>query len=216
MFKFAAPLLAAVCLLGFASSAKADSFTLKEGFIDTAVSANPEFGSIGIATIGVSPDYLLGWTLILDDGSTTLTATHDASFVFSDTGNVSDIVRVNAAGAQIWSLGFVGGGGSLTLLSFLNQAFEEALSSSVQQVVGTPFFGGAGNLKDVGLVGEAADGTADLLGVFFGAVGAGGEDNIHVISSADGNGAAVPEPATLTLVGIGGAVAAYRRRRKTA
>jgi hypothetical protein len=210
MVKFVAPVLVAISVLGFASAAKADSFTLKEGFKDGSADPILEHGSYGSLTVGGSPNYKLGWTLLLDGGSTTLTATHTPTFVFSDTGNVSDIVRFNTDGAEIWSLGFNNGG--LSFLDILNQAFVQAQTpGTLKQVNGKPVFGGVVKTDDIGLVGEGPAGTALLKGVFW----TGGTDDITVISTADAN-AVVPEPATLTLMGIGGAMAAFRRRRKTA
>jgi hypothetical protein len=222
MVKFVAPLVVAAAVLGFAPAASADSFTLQQGFSDGVAITNGDYGFIGIGTIGFPPDYLEGWTFLLAPG-TDYTGS-------ADDGNVNDILHFSADGAEVWSSGYAGvagDGSNMTFGATFAAVLSSALAANKAQVVGDPLFPGARGFdptipgpcpattpgpRCVGLSNEDAAGNSAALEVAFGAAGSGGNDLITLGGAA----ATVPEPATLTLLGIGGAVAAYRRRRKAA
>jgi len=226
MFKFAAPLFAAVCLVGFASTAQASSCTfgatLSCSLNEGDNSPNPEYGVIlqsefpdidGDTVPGDAPGWFEAWTFMLEVG-TNYTGP-------GDNGNVSDIVHIYATGAEMWSQGFnaIGGGNGAFGANF-NAIIAFALGlgpAGTVQVVGEPSFPIARNFLNaaggrIGLTNEDLTGLAHLVDI--GGPGFTG-DTLDVQSTPDQT-AAVPEPATLTLMGIGGAVAALRRRRKTA
>ena len=220
MFKFAAPLVAAVCLVGFASTAQASSCTFA-GTLSCSVaegdnSANLEYGMLSAADlvdVGGAAGWFEAWTFILEPGKGYAGA--------GDNANVSDIVHLSAAGAEMWSFGFDASGGGnggfgATFAAILANALT-LTAAQTQQVVGDPSFPIARNFLNgaggrIGLTNEDATGLAHLIDI----AGPGfSGDKLDVQSTPD-QAAAVPEPATLTLMGIGGAVAALRRRRKTA
>jgi hypothetical protein len=229
MFKFAAPLLAAVSFVAFASRAQASPCVASPtgpiscGLSEGQNSLNPEYGALSpadLAVVGGTSSWDEGWTFILDNGTNYTGA--------GSNGNVSDIVWLFAGGAELWSRTFDSAlGGDGTFGATFNQILAHTLGlpkTSTVQVVGDPLFPGArrfvnGAGGEIGLVNEDPTGLAHLLdlsgtvpcvpGPTCGFAG----DSIDVQSTAD---ATVPEPATLTLMGIGGAIAAIRRRRKTA
>lgn len=210
MFKFAAPLLAAVCLVGLASNATAApcvlGATLSCSLSEGQNSGNPEYGFLSaadLAAVGGVPGWFEAWTFVLDNG-TNYTGV-------ADNANVSDIVHIYSTGAEMYSQGFVSGGSSFASIL----AFVLTLTpASTVQVVGDPTGGGARRFPnafggEIGLANEGLDGIAHLLDIS--GPGFSG-DSVDIISSVDST--QVPEPATLTLMGIGGLVAAIRRRRK--
>ena len=217
MYKFAAQLFVATCLIGYASSAQAVPCTLA-GTLSCSLaegqnSANPEYGVLSaadLADVGGVTDWFEAWTFVLDDGTAYTGA--------ADNAHISDIVHINRVGAEMWSIGFTGAGGGNT--SF-GATFAAIIASALAlgpggtvQVVGDPLFPGARHFTTAtgGEIGLANEGSLDGIAHLVDLVGPGfSGDTLNILSAAD---RPIPEPATLTLVGIGGAVAAYRRRRK--
>jgi hypothetical protein len=241
MFKFVAPLLAAVCVVGVASTAQASSCSLStSGNLGCSLSegqnsANAEYGVLSaddLLDVGGDAGWFVGWTFLLENGTDYTGAASNP--------NVSDIVHIYSTGAEVWSKGFDGtlGGNSSFGANFgaiLNFALGLTLSETVQ-VVGDPLIPGGRrfytnpNGGEIGLVNEGPNGLAllePLSGMIPGCIPSQtiscgfGSDSLSVQSAADETGpppdnTEVPEPATLTLMGIGGAIAAIRRRRKAA
>jgi hypothetical protein len=220
MFKFVATLLVAVCIVGFGSAAHASPCVASPTGISCGLSegqnsaTNPEYGVLSAADLGIvggTSGWDEGWTFILDNG-TNYTGVADNS-------HVSDIVHISPLTAELWSQTFdasLGGDGTFgaTFAAILANTLGLNKAATVQ-VVGDPLFPGArrftnGAGGEIGLVNEAATGLAHLIDIS--GPGFAG-DSLDVQSTADN---AVPEPATLTLMGIGGAIAAIRRRRKMA
>ena len=202
MFRYAVLSLVCVGLLSVAAPAKASSISVcsdTTGFIDCTFNFNGSTSGVVSPLndgVGYDPLWLVGYTFLMNPGFNYTSGTTNVFgvVVFSSTGvsifnNLDPLFASTAASA-------------LALTPILGNAL------STGQIVGTPFFPGAQQNGGIGIVNASGSGWS-LLGIL--APGFSG-DSITV-GTPSVNPTPVPEPATLTLFGLGAAVAGVRRWR---
>ncbi|MCU1382797.1 MAG: hypothetical protein JWL71_1494 [Acidobacteria bacterium] len=247
MTKFIAPILAAVCVTTFASTAHASPFAIGcTTDINTLVTTcdagegDGHGGSISHYSENLNYQLFVG---TVQDGFDAVTgdpvfvpsfdSPHwDTAYIFlldaaynpiaSQYTGVSDVLAINNGSIWMYSDGYSVGGvsfgdiidlalnGTLNGLGAATQVYGDPLPGSPSPGPRSVSYNGTSGANQIGLFNEVSTTlTANLCGPF------GCSDLLIMHSPADMTGVPVPEPATLMLVGLGGAAAAYRRRRET-
>lgn len=197
-------------LVAFATSARAGSISacvsgaggqLTCDLFETDANGDPsEIGTVSSQSAGIDAGWLVGYAFLLDAPDPTQKA------------NVSDVVIIHHDHIDLFSQG-------------AGAAFDNAYNAAIagSDIDGTAIatgqvFGDTGTPNRQfnpgnGPIGLFFETTDPVVGLSFTADGFFDIINIH--SDADFGGAEVPEPTTLSLVALGGAIAAYRRRRSS-
>jgi hypothetical protein len=197
----AVALFVGIALSMVASNARADSCTFDGSNFSCGLSEDPitHEGSVSSFDAGFDAGWLVGYSFLLDGSDPTVKA------------NVSDVIVIHSSHVDLFDEA------SANFDAMYNAAIGgldiDGIPIATGQVSGDILPAGARQFNPgrgpIGLFWETTP-TIDMSLFFVG----GCCDAIHITSDADFVGtSAVPEPATLTLLGIGGAVAAYRRRR---
>jgi hypothetical protein len=167
--------------------------------------ANGNPSEIGTVSPGFNAGWLVGYAFMLDAADPTQKA------------NVSDVIIVHSDHIDLFSQG-AGAAFDTAYNAALAGAAIDGTAIATGQVFGDTGAGPGGANRQfnpgngkIGLFWELSD---PVVGLSFTADGFFDIINLH--SDADFNRQApVPEPATLSLVALGGAVAAYRKRRQS-
>lgn len=193
MSKFIAPLVTAACLLAFAAVPAQASSCVNSGpdpnqpgfDLQTCTLSEATSGDFfSVTNIFGATDWFDSWVILLE-------------------GNVnSDVLHFDPVGTlTLWSVGNAG----------FAAALASALASTDLLKVAENPVSGAATTFFVNYQSSLNGSTSGFGGC--GLTTNGSCDTINVLSIEEGGGGQVPEPATLTLMGIGGLVAAIRRRK---
>ena len=177
-------------------------------YIDPDTSGSSDLGA-GEGNLG---GYLPGYLVVLN-------AAADLT-----TFDVTDVAHILVIQDQLFQL-FSNTAASLTFTNIFAAASQglaiggQPISSG--QIAGCPPIpSGVPNFAGVGYCADADLITLNQSIAWADGFGGGGYDTLRIHTAlpleVNPTGPAVPEPATLTLVGLGGAVAAFRRRRAKA
>jgi len=194
MSKFVAPLVAAVCLLGFAA-APALAAQISSCVIGGPDPAQPGF-DLQSCTLDEADGEFIQVTNFFGANDW-----FDSWVILLETNLPSDVLHFDPNGTlTFWSDGAAGFAAAVTSALAANSLLQ--LPENPVSGAATTFFANYTSSFNTpqsafGGCGLTTNGSCDTINVF----------------STEENTGQIPEPATLTLVGLGGAVAAYRRRK---
>ncbi len=158
------------------------------------------------AVLGFSPGWLVGYTFLLNAGANTADG-----IVASE---VAQALVIGADSIELYTSLF--GGFSTIVSNALGGVGIGGTSLSLGQIVGTPVFDGVDQLNGVGTFVTAPVVT---MAINWGDAAAGGADVLRVTTVGNGpptdpGPAPVPEPGSITLLALGGALAFMTVRRR--